>query len=403
MELPARRLANLRESLIREMTRLAFRYGAINLSQGYPDFPAPEPVKRAAAEAILTDHNQYSITWGIRPLRTAIAERLHARYGMQLDPDRDICITCGVTEALAVALLAVVNPGEEVVVIEPFHENFVAAVLFAGGRPVTVPLEPPDYTLDPQRLEAAFSPNVAAILVNTPHNPTGRVFTRQELESVAALCQRFDVIAITDEIYEYIVYDGREHIPLATLPGMAERTITCGGLSKTFAITGWRLGYLVTQNAVLSGAVRTLHDFTTICTATPLQHGAVAAYSLPESYYAELATSYQQRRDLWMTALTEAGFRATTPQGAYYVMADFSDLGFRGDPKAEFSAGLSLDYQFAEWLTREVGVAVVPGSSFYLRPGQGENAVRFAFPKRLETLEEAGQRLLNIRSRVRQA
>lgn len=394
----AHRLHGLRESVIREMTRLAYRHDAINLSQGYPDFPAPEAVKQAAVKAILADHNQYSITWGLPELRQAIAANVQRRYGLVANPDSHIVVTCGVTEAITAALLAVVDPGDEVIILEPFHENFVAAVAFAGGRTVTIPLEAPDYPLDLDRLRALFSPRTAAILINTPHNPTGRVFTRGELAGVAALCQEFDVVAITDEIYEHIVYDGRQHIALATLPGMAERTISCYGLSKTFAITGWRLGYVVATNDRLASAVRTVHDFTTICAATPLQHAAIVALRLPDSYYDGLTAGYQARRDLWMAALAEAGFEATAPEGAYYVMADFAGLDFRGDLQASLFAGQPLDYQFAEWLTREVGVAVVPGSSFYLTPGYASSSVRFAFPKRLETLDEAARRLQRARS-----
>lgn len=390
---PAQRLSGLRESVIREMTRLAYRYDAINMSQGYPDFPAPKEVKQAAAQAVMADHNQYSITWGLPALRQAIARTMANLYGLAADPDRHICVTCGVTEAIIASLLAVVNPGDEVVILEPFHENFVAAVAFAGGRPVTVPLEPPGYGLDPERLRAACSPRTAAILVNSPHNPSGRVLTRAELEAIAGLCLEFDAVAVTDEIYERILYDGRRHVPMASLPGMAQRTIACGGLSKTFAVTGWRLGHAVALDDQLSRAVRTVHDFTTICAPTPLQHAAVAALALPDAYYAELAAGYQERRDLWLAALAETGLRAVAPEGSYYVMADFSPLGFRGDPQAEFSAGLGMDYQFAEWLTREAGVAVVPGSSFYLSPGLGQTSVRFAFPKRLETLREASARL----------
>jgi aminotransferase len=398
--LPAKRLAGLQESLIREMTRLAYRYDAINMSQGYPDFPAPAPVKQAAVDAILADHNQYTITWGYPPLRMAIADKMQRRYGLTADPDRHICVTCGVTEAITAALLAVINPGDEVMIIEPFHENFVAAVTFAAGRPVPLPLQPPDYALDPERLRALWTPRTRAVLINTPHNPSGRVFTRQELMAVSALCQAHDAIAITDEIYEHMVYDGREHTPLATLPGMAERTITCAGFSKTFAITGWRLGYVVATNDLLSQAVRTVHDYTTICAPTPLQHAAVAALALPDVYHQDLTRAYQERRNLWLTTLADVGLQAVSPQGAYYVLADFSQLGFSGDPQADFSAGLPLDYQFSEWLTREIGIAVVPGSSFYLTPGLGRNSVRFAFPKRLETLLKARHRLLALPGRV---
>lgn len=378
---PATRLSGMRESTIREMTRLAIEHEAINLSQGFPDFPAPEELKAAAVEAIRADQNQYAITWGVPALRQAIAEKMQRRHRIAADPDRDVTVTCGVTEGIVSSLMAVVNPGDEVIIIEPFHENFLPAALFAGGTPVFVALEPPAYRLDSDRLRSAFSARTRAIIINTPHNPTGRVFTREELQGVADLCQEFDTIAITDEIYEQIVYDDHQHISLATLPGMAERTITIGGLSKTFAITGWRLGYVIAQEP-WSTALRTVHDFTTICAPTPLQHAAVVAMRFGDAYYRQLRDAYAARRDLMMRVLHEAGFEAQPPEGAYYVMADFSSFDFAGN-----------DLAFARRLTTEAGVAVVPGTSFFHTPGLGRRAVRFAFPKRAETLQEAGERL----------
>ena len=356
--MPAQRLQGIQESSIREMTRLALKYGAINLSQGFPDFPAPEVVKQAAAEAILRDENQYSITWGLPETRAAVADKLARFYGVQADPERHVTITCGVSEAIVAAVMAVVNPGDEVILIEPFHENFLPAVRFAGGIPVFVSLHPPDFALDPDRLRAAFGPRTQAIIVNTPHNPTGRVFTREELTLIGDLAEQWDVTIITDEIYEHIVYDGRQHIPPVTLPGLEQRVITIGGLSKTYAITGWRLGYAVTLNDQLSRALRTVHDYMTICAPTPLQRAAVVALNLPESYYAQMARDYSQRRDVMMNALRAAGFHALPPEGSYYVLADFTDLGWTGD-----------DVSFARWLTETVGVAVVPGSTFYYTPG----------------------------------
>lgn len=383
---PAQRLEGIQESSIREMTRLALKHGAINLSQGFPDFPAPEPVKQAAADAILGDENQYSITWGLPETRAAVAAKLSRFYGIDADPDRHVTITCGVSEAIIAAVMAVVNPGDEVIIVEPFHENFLPAVRFAGGTPVFVSLHPPDFALDPERLQAAFGPRTRAIIVNTPHNPTGRVFTREELILIGELAQRWDAVIITDEIYEHILYDGREHIPPATLPGLAERTITIGGLSKTYAITGWRLGYAVALNDRLSTALRTVHDYMTICAPTPLQRAAIVALNLPDDYYEQMKRDYSRRRDVMMSALRAAGFRARPPEGSYYVLADFGDLGWVGD-----------DFAFARWLTERVGVAVVPGSTFYYTPGLGVTTVRFAFPKRVETLVEAGQRLLRVR------
>lgn len=379
---PARRLANLQPSIIAEMTLLAERHGAINLSQGSPDFPAPKAVKQAAVEAIWADQNQYGMTPGQPAIRRAIAEKLRRLYGMDwVDPDAHVTVMCGATEAVVVAVMATANPGDEVIVIEPCHENYLPAVTFAGARPVCVPLEPPDYVLDPDRLQRAFSPRTRAIIVNTPHNPTGRVFTRQELTAIAELCQTFDVVAVTDEIYEHFVYDAHVHIPLATLPGMAGRTITISGLSKTYAITGWRLAYAVAQEP-WSTALRTVHEFTTICAPTPLQEGAAVAFSLPDTYYAELKATHTERRNCIYRILNEVGFKAMLPEGTYYIMADFGRFSFEGD-----------DIAFARWMASRARVAVVPGSSFYHTPGLGRSAVRFAFPKRLETLEEAGVRM----------
>jgi len=378
---PARRLDTIRESTIREMTRLAIENEAINLSQGFPDFPAPAELKQAAIEAIRGEFNQYAITWGVPALRQAIAAKMQQRYDMMVDPDRHVTVTCGVTEGIVSSLMAVTNPGDEVVIVEPFHENFLPAVLFAGGTPVFVALEPPAYELDVDRLRQVFTNRTRAIIINTPHNPTGRVFTREELQGLADLCQEFNVLAITDEIYEHIIYDGHTHVPLATLPGMTERTITIGGMSKTFAVTGWRLGYVVAMEP-WSTALRTVHDFTTICAPAPLQHAAIVAMGFGDDYYRQMQEDYAARRKIMMETLEETGFLAQPPEGAYYVMADFSPLNFHGD-----------DHAFAHWLTTQVGVAVVPGSSFYYTPGLGRNSVRFAFPKQLQTLEEAGNRL----------
>ncbi len=377
----AQRLNTVRESFIREMTRLAIAHQAINLSQGFPDFDPPQTVLEAAHHALDEGLNQYTITWGLSPLRQAIANKMARLYDLSFDPDRHITVTCGVTEAIAATVMSLVDPGKEVVIIEPFHEGFVPAATFAGGRPRFVPLEPPDYELDPDRLRAAFNENTRAIIVNTPHNPTGRVFTRGELESIAGLCQEFDVVAITDEIYEHIVYDGLRHIPLATLPGMGERTVTIGGFGKTYAMTGWRIGYACALNP-LSDGLRTVHDYTTICAAAPLQAACAAALDLPDSYYRELQEQYTARRQTMMAILDEAGLSAGAPEGSYYVMADFSGWDFEGDDQA-----------FARWLPENLGVAVVPGSSFYATPGLGTKQVRFAFPKRLETLQAAGQRI----------
>lgn len=381
----ARRLDNLRESVIREMTRLAIQHGAVNLSQGFPDFaPAPE-ILGAAHRALDEGYNQYGVTWGIPELRQAIQIYLQKWYGLDYDATRHITVTCGVTEAIVAALMATINPGDEVVIIEPYHENYVAASVFAGAVPVFAALEPPLYALDLDRLRRAFSNKTRAILLNTPHNPTGRVFTRTELEAVAGLCREFDAVCITDEIYDQIIYDDHTHIPIATLDGMYERTITIGGLGKTFALTGWRLGYACTPEP-LSNALRTVHDFTTICAPTPLQHAAVAAFGLPDAYYAQLKRDYHMRRAKMMGILEEARLRATTPEGAYYVLADFSEWSREMD-----------DFQFAGFLTTQVGVAVVPGSSFHHTRGLGSSQVRFAFAKKSETLDAAQERLMRAR------
>src|SRR5581483_3023663 len=355
------RLRGMRESVIREMTRLALQHNAVNLSQGFPDFAPASEIIAAAHRALDDGFNQYAVTWGVPALRDAIQARMKKWYGLDYDAARHITVMCGVTEVIVAALMAVANPGDEVVIIEPYHENYVAACAFAGALPVFVPLEPPRYELDLERLRRAFSAKTRAILINTPHNPTGRVFTRAELEGVAALCREFDAVCITDEIYDHILYDDHVHIPMATLDGMYERTVTIGGLGKTFALTGWRLGYACTPEP-LSNALRTVHDFTTICAPTPLQHAAVAALTLPDAYYTQLKNDYAARRAKMMGMLEAAHLRATPPEGAYYVMADFSAWSREMD-----------DFAFAEFMTAQVGVAVVPGSSFYHTAGLGKS------------------------------
>lgn len=378
----AKRLSGIPASFIRDMTRLAMRYHAINLSQGFPDFDPPPEMIEAAHRALDGGANQYTNPWGLVALRQAIAEKMERWYGLDFEPDQHITITCGVTEALRATLMGIVNPGDEVIIIEPFHEGFLPAAVFAGAIPRFVPIIPPDYALDLDRLRTAFSPRVRAIILNTPHNPTGRVFTRTELEGIAELCQEYDVVAVTDEIYEHIIYDDHPHIPLATLPGMRERTVTISGFSKTYAATGWRIGYACAHNKSLSDALRTVHDFTTICAPVPLQAGCVAGLNLPDEYYKQLHRDYSARRDKMMSILKEANLTAHKPEGSYYVMAEFSAWDFDGD-----------DIAFARWLPEHLGVAVVPGSCFYATPGLGKNVVRFAFPKKIETLEAAGRKL----------
>ncbi len=383
----ARRTHGFTESVIRGMTRLANEHGAINLAQGFPNFPAPGELKEAAARAVHDDINQYAITWGAQRLRRALARKYADWYGMTVDPEAHVTVTCGSTEAMAAVLLAVVDPGDEVVVFEPFYENYGPDTILCGARPVFVPLEP-GQPLDLDRLRAACSDRTRAIIVNTPNNPTGRVLRRAELEGIAELCRRHDAYAITDEIYEHIYYEG-EHIPLATLPGMAERTITVSGASKTFSVTGWRVGTIIAP-ADLSVAIRKVHDFLTVGAPAPLQEAIAAGMeTLGRAYYRSLADGYRARRDLVFQGLVDAGFRCARPEGAYYILADFSGLSDLGD------------VEFAYWLTKEIGVATVPGSSFYSDPAGGRTLVRFAFCKTEPILAEAVRRLGAVRSVAR--
>jgi len=372
------------ESVIREMTRLSMVHGAINLAQGYPDFPAPEFIKRAAIEAINADINQYAITWGSLRLRQAIAAKTKRFYGLDPDPDREVTVTCGATEAMMAVLLAVVEPGDEVIVFEPFYENYVPDAAMSGARLVFVTLKAPDFTFDVEELRAAFSERTRAIIVNTPNNPSGKVFTRLELKEIAALCEEYDALCITDEIYEHILYDDREHVPMATLPGMYDRTVTISGLSKTFSVTGWRLGYVLARPE-LSNAIRKVHDFLTVGAPAPLQEAAAVAMERADEYYPELRQLYAGKREQLLIPLLESGFGCHRPEGAYYIMADFAGLTFDGD-----------DTEFAHYLTQKVGVAPVPGSSFYRSKEAGSHFVRFTFSKSAETLAEAARRLRSM-------
>jgi aspartate/methionine/tyrosine aminotransferase len=377
----ARRLDNLQESVIRSITRYAFDKGAILLAQGFPDFDPPEEVLAEAEKAMRSGRNQYGMTWGQPSLRKAIAQKSRRFYGQEVDPDRHVTVTCGVTEAVIAALLGIVNPGDKVVVLEPAHENYHAGIAFAGGIPIWVPLRPPEYRFDPDELARAFEQKPKAVLFNSPHNPSGRVFTERELSIIRDLCVKHDVVAITDEIYEHLVFDGLRHIPIATWPGMRDRTITICGLGKTFAVTGWRVGYCI-ASPDLTDALRKVHDFTTVCAPTPLQEAMAVVIGLPDSYYQWLQTFYASRRARMLGILDKHGFKYAVPEGAYYVMADFRHLG-RGDD----------DMAFAYWLIDEVGVATVPGSSFYASsPALGRGLVRFAFPKKDETLDAVEER-----------
>src|SRR6266478_4227346 len=375
------RVAHFTESVIREMTRQAMLHGAVNLSQGFPDFPAPAEVKLAAQEAIAADVNQYAITWGAKNLRNAIARQMQLWQDIAVDPEREITVCCGSTETMISALLAVCNAGDEVVIFEPFYENYGPDAILSGARPRFVKLRPPaasdgEWTFDPRELRAAFHSHTKAIIVNTPNNPTGKVFTRGELELIRDLCVEFNVLAITDEIYEHILYDGAEHISIASLDGMRERTVTINGMSKTYAVTGWRVGWTVAPPEI-TNAIRKVHDFLTVGAPAPLQEAGATALSLPPVYYQQLAEGYRRRRDRLVPSLMEAGFRCYRPCGAYYVMTNISRFGFPDD------------VAFTQYLVKEIGVAAVPGSSFYNNPRDGAQQVRFAFCKRDETLDEA--------------
>jgi aspartate/methionine/tyrosine aminotransferase len=383
----ADRLQNLQESVIRSITRYAFDKGAVLLAQGFPDFDPPQEVLAAAEKAMRSGRNQYGMTWGQPSLRTAIAEKSRRFYNQEVDPDKHVTVTCGVTEAVIAALLGIVNPGDKVVVLEPAHENYHAGIAFAGGIPIWVPLRPPHYRLDPEELANAFEQKPKAVLFNSPHNPSGRVFTEEELSIIRDLCVKHDVVAITDEIYEHLVFDGLRHIPIATYPVMQDRTITICGLGKTFAVTGWRVGYCI-ASAALTDALRKVHDFTTVCAPTPLQEAMATVIGSPDSYYEWLQTFYASRRSRMLGILDKHGFKYAVPEGAYYVMADFRHLG-RGDD----------DMAFAYWLIDNIGVATVPGSSFYASdPGLGRGLVRFAFPKKDETFDVVEKRFEKLQA-----
>jgi aminotransferase len=374
------------ESVIREMTRLANLHGAINLGQGFPDFAAPDEVKQAARRAIADDHNQYPITWGVPAFREAIAAHYERWYGLHLDPETEVCVTCGSTEAMIASMLATLDPGDEVVMFEPFYENYNPDAILTGVTARHVALRPPDWTFDEAELRGAFTDRTRAIVLNTPNNPTGKVFARDELASIAALCDRFDAVAITDEIYEHLTYDGATHAPIAMVPGMEERTITISALSKTYAVTGWRVGWAVAARPLMAG-IRSVHDFLTVAAATPLQLAGVEALALPDAYYERIRGEYAERRAVMLRALEESGFDAAPPRGAYYVMADVSHLG------------LGSDIETARHMVEREGVAVVPGSSFFSHPDLGRHLVRFAFCKRLETLTAAADRLRALAAR----
>ena len=379
----SKRTSRFTESVIREMTRLAMEVGAVNLAQGFPDFSAPEEIKRAAQEAIEADFNQYAITWGAKPFRDAIAAKYKKWYGINYDPEREITVCCGSTEGMIASMLAVTNPGDEVIVFEPYYENYGPDTLLCDAERKLVSLRPPDWTFDPDELRRAFSPRTKAIILNSPNNPTGRVFNRVELGQIAELCQEFDALAITDEIYEHILYDSASHVPITTLPGMRERSVLVNSMSKTYSVTGWRVGWVLAAPD-LTDSIRKVHDFLTVGAAAPLQQAGVKALNLPDSYYERLARDYQGRRDMLLRVLEGAGFRCYRPEGAYYIMTDIRTFGFADD------------YAFVRHMIDQAGVAAVPGSSFFADSNAGETLIRFCFCKKYETLEEVALRLRRI-------
>jgi aspartate/methionine/tyrosine aminotransferase len=372
------------ESVIREMTRLAMRFNAINLAQGFPDFPAPGELKEAAREAIAADINQYAITWGAKSLRDAIAEKFARTQGVTVDPEREITVTCGSTEAMMSTMMALMNPGDEVVLFEPFYENYGPDAIISGATPRFVRLHPPDWTFDRDELRRAFGPKTKAVIVNTPNNPTGKVFTRAEMEAIRDLCVEWDAFAITDEIYEHMLYDGAQHISIASLEGMRDRSVTINSLSKTYTVTGWRVGWVIAAPGP-TDVIRKLHDFFTVGAAAPLQAAGALALRLPADYYDRMTETYRVKRDRLLAILNAAGFRCFRPAGAYYIMTDISAFGF------------SDDVAFARHLVEKIGVAVVPGSSFYRQASDGSQQVRFTFCKKEETLAAAAARLSQLR------
>ena len=379
-EFSSQKALSFTESVIRDMTRVCIRHKGVNLAQGFPDFAAPSEIKEAAVQAIREDFNQYAITWGTPHLRRAVAEKIAWANGLTVDPEKEITVCCGATEGMIASLMAVVDPGEEVIVFEPFYENYGPDAILCGAAPRFITLREPNWHFDEKELAQAFNNKTKAIIINTPNNPTGKVFSREELQFIADLCLKWGVLAVTDEIYEHILYDGARHVPLASLPGMREQTITVNSISKTYSLTGWRVGYILAP-AHLTASIRKVHDFLTVGAAHPLQEGAVAALRIQESYYHELAEEYRQRKDFLLKALEETGFKVYRPKGAYYIMTDVAHFEFKDDVACSFH------------LVEKIGVATVPGSCFYSRPELGRTKVRFAFPKKMETLQMAAEKL----------
>ncbi|MEI8244317.1 MAG: aminotransferase class I/II-fold pyridoxal phosphate-dependent enzyme [Lentisphaerota bacterium] len=382
MPLISAKVKRFSESVIRRMTRVANEYDAINLSQGFPDFDPPDELRQAAAQAGHAGPHQYAITWGAPKFRNALAKKQSQWMNLEINPETDIVVTCGSTEAMMAAMMTVCDPGDKVIVFSPFYENYGADAILSGAEPIFVPLRPPDFLFDPDELEKAFQLGPKALVLCNPSNPSGKVFSREELEIIARLAVKYDTFVITDEVYEHIVYAPLRHTYIASLPGMFERTLSCSSLSKTYSITGWRIGYIIGPEYLISEA-RKIHDFLTVGAAAPLQEAAVAGLELPGQYYDDLLTKYTSRRNLFLEALDSAGLTFTKPQGAYYVMVDISKFGFPDDTA------------FCEWMAKVIGVAAVPGSSFFREPVK--HLIRFHFAKKLETLIDAGIRLRKLK------
>jgi aminotransferase len=387
-EFSSERALSFTESVIRDMTRVCLKHRGVNLAQGFPDFAAPPEIKEAAVKAIYADANQYAITWGTPALRQAIVEKFSRYNGVSMDPEKEITVCCGATECMIASLMAIVNRDEEVIVFEPFYENYGPDTILCGARPRFITLHEPDWHFDEQELARTFNNKTKAIVLNTPNNPTGKVFSREELEIIANLCMKWGVVAVTDEIYEHILYDGTKHVSIASLRGMRDQTITINSISKTYSLTGWRVGWAI-ASAKLTGSIRKVHDFLTVGAAHPLQEGAVTALRSDLHYYETLAAEYRQRRDFLLRVLEDVGFRVYHPRGAYYIMTDVGHMDFKDDVDCAF------------YLVEKIGVATVPGSCFYSRPELGRTKVRFAFPKKMETLQQAAEKLKNFRPKIK--
>lgn len=386
MPTTANHLKHFTESVIREMTRISNEHDCINLSQGFPDFDPPAELVAAAHKALDSGHHQYAITWGALSFREALARKQKFFMGLDLDPNENFVVTCGSTEAMITAMMTVCNPGDKVIVFSPFYENYGADTILSGAEPIYVPLSPPDFSFDPDELKAAFAQGVKALVLCNPSNPTGKVFTREELQLIADLAIEYDTFVLTDEVYEHIIFPPYEHTYIASLPGMFERTLSCSSLSKTYSISGWRLGYIIAPPEIINEA-RKVHDFLTVGAPAPLQEAAATALDFPMSYYDQLAADYVKRRDCFLGYLDKAGLNYTDPQGAYYVLVDFSEYGVKNDT------------DFCRWLIKEIGVAGVPGSSFFREPVN--HLVRFHFAKNESTLIAAGERFLKLKDGVR--